>query len=231
MILSNANKALLITLLLSATVVLMAYNVHITKKAEFIAETYFEILSEEELLEEKTEELEDILKSFDELKTNKAFNENRKNSDFEDEEFKETMDKLRSRHDADQEENTSESQDVLEENSINKEGFNKINELIKKQHNNESSEESSSIKYSLVNRTKLYIPPPIYLCEESGKIVITITVNAEGRVIETYYNNASTSNNGCLIDHALQYAKASTFNADASNPKQLGTITFIFKGK
>ena len=65
----------------------------------------------------------------------------------------------------------------------------------------------------------------------SLSFVVNIVVNAEGSVIESNYNNSSTSVNGCLIDHALEYAKASTFTPNSSKPRQLGTITFIFKGK
>ena len=228
MILSNANKALLITLLLASSVVMMAFSVHISKKNELIAETYFEILPEEDEVLEETESLEEILESFNALKTNKAFNENKANEEFEDDEYKEAMERLNSRHESKVNSNDKDFDAVEPQNS---DVFNEINKLIESKKNNESSNENSSIRYSLVNRTKIHIPPPVYLCEESGKIVITIIVNAQGKVIETYYNKSSTSNNGCLIDHALEYAKASTFNADASKPEQLGTITFIFKGK
>lgn len=224
MVISNANKSLLITILLSSSVILMVFNIHISKQNNKVAETYFEIIPEIESIE-KEESLEDILKSFDELTTNKAFNETQ--TDFEDEEFKELMDKLNSRHD----EKTLNKTEFEASDPTDTKAFNKINKLIKSKKNNESSNKNSSISYSLVNRTKTYIPPPIYLCEESGKIVINIVVNAQGKVIETYYNEASTSTNGCLIDHAIQYAKASTFTADAFKPKQLGSITFIFKGK
>ena len=227
MVLSNANKALLITILLASTVVLTAFNVHVLKKKELIAETYFDLLPEEDIIKE-IESLEEILESFNKLTTNKAFNENKTNQDFEDEEFNEMMEKLNSRH---------EDKSLLEEKEVdaiepaNTEAFDEINDLIKKQQNKDSSDKNSSISYSLVDRTKINIPPPIYLCEESGKIVISIVVNAQGKVIETNYNNASTSINGCLVDHALEYAKASTFSTNNSKPRQLGTITFIFKGK
>lgn len=227
MILSNSNKALIITILLSSTVVLMAFNVHISKKNKLIAETYFDVLPEEEFFEE-IESLEEILESFNTLTTNKAFNENKLKDDFEDDDFKETMDKLNARHEA---KSTLEEKEIEIPEPESTEAFDDINKLIEDQKNKDSANENSSISYSLVNRKKVHIPPPIYLCEESGKIVINITVNANGNVIETDYNYASTSSNGCLIDHALEYAKASTFTADASKPSQLGTITFIFSGK
>ena len=106
-----------------------------------------------------------------------------------------------------------------------------INDLIKKQQNKDSSNENSSISYSLVDRTKINIPPPIYLCENGGKIVVNITVDSQGNVINANFNSASTTDDGCLIDHALEYAKASKFSANANKSSQIGTITFLFKGK
>ena len=90
---------------------------------------------------------------------------------------------------------------------------------------------NSSISYSLVDRTHTFLPTPVYLCEFGGKIVINVKVNNQGKVTEVYVNSSSASSNGCLIDSALEYAKASTFNNDATKFSQLGTITFYFKGK
>ena len=47
----------------------------------------------------------------------------------------------------------------------------------------------------------------------------------------TAINSSSSSENGCLIDHALEYAKASKFNRDPKKASQIGTITFLFQGK
>ena len=76
-----------------------------------------------------------------------------------------------------------------------------------------------------------FLPTPVYLCEFGGKVVINITVDRNGNVIDAYVNSSSISSNGCLIDSALEYAKASSFNSDNNKPSQLGTITFYFKGK
>ena len=79
--------------------------------------------------------------------------------------------------------------------------------------------------------THLHLPIPIYLCEVDGKIVVNITVDSKGKVINTSINSSSNSNNECLIEHAIEYAKESRFSVDESKPTQLGTITFQFKGK
>ena len=108
--------------------------------------------------------------------------------------------------------------------------FDKVNDLLKKQ-NEKGNNASSSSSYSLSGRKDINIPTPVYLCEESGKIVINITVNAKGAVTKAYVNSSSTSSNECLIEHALEYAKDSQFNQAPSKPSQIGSITFYFIGK
>ena len=71
----------------------------------------------------------------------------------------------------------------------------------------------------------------VELQKRGAKVVINITVNAEGRVVTASFNGSSTTSDGCLVDHALEYAKASKFNSDTNKPSQIGTITFMFKSK
>ena len=102
--------------------------------------------------------------------------------------------------------------------------------MLKKQQS-EGANTKSTVSFSLVDRKKVFIPIPVYLCEVDGKVVVNITVNANGNVIDTYVNNSSTTTNDCLIAHALEYAKSSQFSADATKKTQLGSITFHFIGK
>lgn len=71
---------------------------------------------------------------------------------------------------------------------------------------------------------------PRYLCETGGKIVVNITVNEKGIVTDASINGSSNSSNQCLINRALEYAKEALFDT-SSKTKQIGTITFMFKGK
>ena len=86
------------------------------------------------------------------------------------------------------------------------------------------------ISYYLVGREAVAeLPNPVYTCEQSGKVVINITVDDQGRVIEASYNKASSNTtNGCLIDNAIYYARKARFNKDSKN-KQLGTITYLYQ--
>ncbi len=96
---------------------------------------------------------------------------------------------------------------------------------------NSSVNRNSSVSYSLKDRKDQHLPPPVYLCEENGKIVINISVNSSGAVVDTSVNKAaSTSSNECLVDSALEYARDARFNSAAS-ANQIGTITYIFVGK
>ena len=77
--------------------VLLAFTLHIKKKSSVVAEIVYE-MDAEEILEEEIEELEEILKSFDNIITNKAFNEEKE--EIEDEEFEKRLEEIRNRKDA-----------------------------------------------------------------------------------------------------------------------------------
>lgn len=230
MVFSNAHKALLITLCISATILLMVYNLNIKKQNDLVAETYYELLPEDTKDIDTPETLDDILKSFEDLSSNKAFNENKDYKNFEDDDFKETMEKLNSRHETPQQTPITSDYEAHNNNNISS-SYENINSIIEKVSASETGNKKSSISFSLVGREKVQIPPPIYLCQASGKIVISITVDSNGNVVDAQYNNASNSINGCLVDHALEYAKTSTFTSNPNKKTQLGTITFLFRGK
>jgi len=95
-----------------------------------------------------------------------------------------------------------------------------------------SNNRKSTTSYRLVDRTALHFPNPIYTCEGAGKVVIGIEVNALGKVVKAFYNvGSSTTQNECLIESALQYAKKARFNTSAKKTSQLGSITYHFPGQ
>lgn len=245
------HKALLITALIAGTVLLALFSFQLTQKADFISENYYEMEPQtpEEL--EKIERIKELeAREQANAETNEAYNE--------DKAFEEVMNNFRSMSNDNQnvskeveapsEASVEDLNDVQTSNSdfnasksyaIKEEerhSFNKANDILS-MHSSEKDKKtkignkSSSVSFSLVNRTKVKLPPPVYLCEESGKIVVNITVNSEGNVIDTYINSSSSSDNKCLIDSALQYAKSAIFSKDASKNKQIGSVTYYFKGK
>jgi hypothetical protein len=86
------------------------------------------------------------------------------------------------------------------------------------------------IYYDLEGRNHMYLPIPIYKCQGSGKIVLSIEVNQKGivegaRVIA----NESTTSDLCLVETAVNSALISRFNQDINSPKiQTGTLTYHF---
>ena len=242
---TEKHKAAIITFLITGIVVFSMFSFHITKQNELIAETYYEVEppTPEELKQlEKLEALEKALKT-----TNQAASE--------DEQFKEMMKNFKSMNANDFENTTKEleKEAFKEENdvvtaessyntssgySVNQEELNKYRKAKdvlamrspEKRAEDSKSNAVSTLTYSLKGRTLLDYDTPRYLCEYSGKIVVNITVNGQGRVTNAYINSSSTSTNECLIDAALNYVKIVQFD-DSATPSQLGSITFHFKGK
>lgn len=86
------------------------------------------------------------------------------------------------------------------------------------------------IYYDLEGRNHIYLPIPIYMCEGSGKVALTISVNQKGEVEEARIIPAeSTTNDPCLVETAVSTAMISKFNPDLKAPKiQKGTLTYHF---
>ncbi len=235
--LTNQHKALLITCLLAGTVVLSIFNLGLKKQSEFISESFYEMEPEEELTEEEIKILEALEQlNASKAETNKAFNETSKNKHFA-EAYKPIAppeDYVPKNSDASNQANAFKKEyEAPDDSKLNTEelsSFNKVNDLLKKQQD-EGANTKSTISFSLVDRKKVYIPIPIYLCEIGGKIVINITVNSKGTVTDAYVNSSSSTSNECLTEHALEYAKKSQFSANPAKKSQIGSITFHFIGK
>lgn len=86
------------------------------------------------------------------------------------------------------------------------------------------------IYYDLAGRNHTYLPIPIYKCQSSGKIVLLISVDQKGNVINAaIIESESTTSDECLIDTAIGSARRSRFEADFNAAKeQKGTLTYIF---
>ncbi|WP_179315938.1 hypothetical protein [Winogradskyella undariae] len=180
--------------------------------------------------------------------TNKAFNE--------DQEYKEMMRNFKSVSANDFERTTKAmeaakaSKEVLVETNYSKsyengkdyalnseetESYKKLQKELKQRLDNkrvadEHAKTKGTLTYSLKGRVLSHYKIPRYLCEVGGKIVVNIKVNEVGNVFDAKVNGSSNSNNKCLVEHAIAYAESVQFNASDRN-EQLGTITFLFKGK
>ena len=231
-------KALLITSLITGIVGFGIFSIQLTNTKALIAETIYEIEKKtEEEIQKELEEIQDLKSPT----TNKAHNE--------DEEYKKLMKNFKTISADDFEKTTKRLEDnkVERETKTNapykkskdfavkrneSESYKKLQDLLDKKQTGiaDHAKGGSKLTYSLENRRLLSYNTPRYLCERSGKIVVNIKVDSDGVVYENYINDSSNSNNDCLIEHAIEYAKWLQF--DASNrTDQLGSITFYFKGK
>jgi len=86
------------------------------------------------------------------------------------------------------------------------------------------------IFYDLFGRNHLYLPIPIYKCEGSGKVVLSIEVDQNGIVQKAQIvDRESTASDPCLIETAINTALISRFNPDANSPRiQIGMLTYQF---
>ncbi len=87
--------------------------------------------------------------------------------------------------------------------------------------------------YSLGNRKALSTPQPIYNCNEEGIVVVKITVDKTGKVIEAKSGFRGTTNTAsCLASQAKIAALNTKWESSPDgNEKQVGSITYIFKIK
>ena len=86
------------------------------------------------------------------------------------------------------------------------------------------------IYYDLAGRNHVYLPIPIYKCQGSGKVVLSIHVNQKGIVEEALIvPGISSTTDPCLTETAVFTALISRFKPDINAPKiQTGTLTYEF---
>ena len=75
------------------------------------------------------------------------------------------------------------------------------------------------------------LPKPVYNVQEEGRVVVTITVNPAGQVIQTSINKRTNTVNAALRKAAEDAARKARFNAVGGVNNQTGTITYYFKLK
>ncbi len=233
----DRHKALIITLLFFAVLMLSLYNLNLSNNIQKERELLVDLDSfkiEEAVEEEKEPEELVPAKARENIETHQAFNQNQESRDAN---FNEELNEIFQKNSAAELEST-------DENAPNSTGRYSLSSAkkkeVKKQSDGDKSKEitsakkggidNSSISYSLKDRTAIEIPNPIYTCDRSGKVVVNITVNANGRVVSTSINkSSSTTDNECLTDQAEEYAKQAYFTSMAGRDSQPGTITYNFK--
>jgi periplasmic protein TonB len=90
--------------------------------------------------------------------------------------------------------------------------------------------DGGGISYSLGGRTKIVIPTPEANSQVEGKVVVEISVDKKGNVINAKPGmKGSTTTNSYLLEKAKQAALRAKFNAKPDAPdEQRGTIVYNF---
>jgi len=233
----DRHKALIITLLFFAVLLLGLFNFNLANKNRKAREFLMDLdnLKIEEPVVEKPEPEEATKKNTRETaQTHRAFNENLEDREENfDQQLKEIFEKnsaLQTEASKNETSNSSENfnfQDKKKEQVQEKSDGNKTSAVTSTK---KGGIDHSSISFSLLGRSAVDIPNPVYTCDRSGKIVVNISVNAEGRVTSTSVNKGSSSTtNECLTDQALEYAAQAVFSRLPGRNSQPGTITYNFK--
>ena len=230
------HKALIITVLFCSVLILGLYNFNLSQKKKIEQQMLVDLeeyTEAEETEEEKPAEEPKPETTRNSPKTHRAFNENQ---EAREENFNRELDEILEKKSAQQEQSSDSENEAStagtfatgkkSENKKRSDGDNTSKDISTQS----GSLRNSSISFSLRGRNAVSIPNPIYTCDLPGKIVVNITVNAEGRVIDTDINKASSnSDNECLTEKALEYALNARFSRLAGRNEQPGTITYNFK--
>ena len=75
------------------------------------------------------------------------------------------------------------------------------------------------------------LPRPVYDVQDEGRVVVTITVDPDGKVVKASINSRTGTSNPELRSAALKAAKQAVFNKVGGLNNQEGTITYYFKLK
>lgn len=231
------HKALIITLLLFAVLFLAMYNINISKSNQKVKETLIELndLRPEEPKEQPAKEQKPVEPNPTQpnVETHQAYNQDQEESQ---KNFENRLNEIFQKNSASQEASEEKSGKSLGELNLEpirrdkKQQASEGNDSSRSISTQQGTMSNSSISFSLRGRSAIDIPNPIYTCDKKGKIVINITVDATGRVIETSLNqNSSTSSNECLIENALEYARGAQFSQLPGRNSQPGTITYQFQ--
>mgnify|MGYP000530302201 CR=1 FL=1 len=239
--LNRKQLSLLITLFSMGIIVLILFNISLGEVGSVEDEYIVEMMLAEEDIEEllKEKEVLEKMAQTDPVKSHMAYNETAKPTYGEPEPLQ-TLEELIAEKAAMEESENSESMDdgeyaerVKELKKKREEAKQKLGEkeAEKKEFTNNLAARRTSVSYSLVDRNNYKLPPPIYTCIEGGKVVINITVDVNGNVVQAGFNTKSSgTSNGCLVDNAITYARKAKFSS-SNKASQKGTITYLFQGK
>ncbi len=233
----DKHKALIITTLFFAVLMLALYNFNLANSKQSKAEMLVDLEQfrvEEKNKTEPQKPKETSRQNRRNVQTHQAYNQDKEAREAD---FKNKLDEIFEKNSASQEQSENEETEGSEGNyALSRKNS---DENKKRSDGDNSGEEASqksavydysSISFSLKGRRAVRIPNPVYTCDTAGKIVINITVDDNGYVIDASVNRgSSTSTNECLTERALEYAAGAKFSNLAGRYSQPGTITYYFR--
>lgn len=97
------------------------------------------------------------------------------------------------------------------------------------QNKNDQEGKGNAVSFDLGGRKAIILPKPSFNSPEDGKIVVSVKVNVEGKVISaTVGEKGTTITEPSLCKQAENAARISLFARDSNAPEaQRGTITYI----
>lgn len=234
--LNRSQLSAIITFFSLSIVILLLYNIHLgsEEKEEYIIELSLADEDIIKLLEEEEQRLQELAEA-DPIKSHMASNETAKPSIGDPEPLK-SLEELMAEQESDKEFLNADSgyeASLKELAKLREERKQQLGEkdAKKKEYTTALAKRKTSVSYSLVGRNNYELPPPIYTCLKGGRVVINITVDALGYVIEADFNsNSSNTNDWCLVENAITYAYRARFDR-SDKESQIGTITYLFQSK
>lgn len=232
----DRHKALIITTLIFLVLMLALYNLKLSSNNVKVSEMLVQLdqLKTEQTKDKETEEQNQEQQDKRQVQTHRAYNQDKetREADFNkklNEIFEKNSAKQENSEDEDSEGNEG-SYSLSKRNSEKDKNRSDGDDASKETSQRSAAYDYSSISFSLKDRNAIDIPNPVYTCDTRGKIVVNISVDANGYVIDTDINKASSStSNECLTEQALKYAAEARFSKMSNRNSQPGTITYYFK--
>ena len=97
-----------------------------------------------------------------------------------------------------------------------------------KEQQNKSYSGPVTASFNMKGREPMDNPIPTYRCKTNGAVVVLVTIDELGKVVDARVQEGSSSTNTCLREESVKYASKWRFDYSGSKRKQDGTITFTF---
>lgn len=101
----------------------------------------------------------------------------------------------------------------------------------REQKQNKSYSGPVTASFNMAGRDPLDNPIPTYRCKTNGTVVVNVSIDELGKVIDARINESASSPNECLRGESEKYARKWRFDYSSRSRKQDGTITFTFSAQ